>query len=80
MPEPIIEIKTIVRDAREACDMGIPISDCPYPSDWEAADRWRAAHEARNLELKLMARLIAMASWGNHKGLTAWCAPISSAS
>jgi len=51
MAEPLIPISTIVRDARQAADAGLPITDCPYPDYWEAADRWRKAYYAREQEL-----------------------------
>lgn len=51
MNEPIIPIDIIIRDAHLAVDNRQSLNTCPYPPDTEAANRWRRAYYAREMEL-----------------------------
>lgn len=52
MDEPMQDIAQITRSAHQAAEAGAPVSECPYPDHWEAAQRWYRAYRARAMELQ----------------------------
>jgi hypothetical protein len=54
MPNQILSIDTIQRQAIRAADSGQPADACPYLEGSTYADRWLAAYMARKTELRII--------------------------